>query len=184
MLADSSLYDNIKSMSEDEFISVLNNTYSFVKGTYTEHKPMFNTHVSIEFTLALLIKEYSELFLSYHSNDYSALLLNLADNLGCAFMGMPDYEWGPIFEKTLTAYSDLIPLNDCQKSFDLLELRHFNTIISMPFCYGNNIVSYTTEMNQNNTYYRNFFVPLYNSVIAVTGPYVLLFTDVYHAYLQ
>ena len=78
-------------------------------------------------------------------------------------MGMPDYEWGPIFEKTLTAYSDLIPLNDCQKSFDLLELRHFNTIISMPFCYGNNIVSYSTEMNQNNTYYRNYFVPLYNS---------------------
>jgi len=154
----------VSSMPRDEFTKILNTEYVHIQGKCTSHKPLLDIRASIEFSLALLLEKYISDRLPEETNRYAPLIINLADLLGCAFMGMPDYEWSQMLNNMLMSYSDLIPYTEWFDIFRLLESEYKDIVVSMPFSYGNNMVAYISEINTNSEYYREVFVPKYNSM--------------------
>ena len=64
----------------------------------------------------------------------------------------------------LMNYGDFISYTEWFDIFRLLESEYKDIVVSMPFSYGNNMVAYMSEINTNNEYYREVFVPKYNSM--------------------
>ncbi len=154
----------VSSMPRDEFTKILNSEYVYIQGKCTSHKPLLDIRASVEFSLALLLEKYISDRLPEETNRYAPLIINLADLLGCAFMGMPDYEWSQMLNTMLTSYNNLIPYTEWFDIFRLAESEYRNVIASMPFSYGNNMVAYMSEISANRKFYREVFVPKYNSM--------------------
>lgn len=161
----------VRQMPRDEFSKILNSEYAHIQGKCTSHKPMLDIRASIEFSLAILLEKYISDRLPAETNRYAPLIINLADLLGCAFMGMPDYEWSQMFNNMLMNYSDFVPYTEWFDIFRLAESEYKEIIVSMPFSYGNNMVAYMSEINANSEYYREVFVPKYNSMRTYADTY-------------
>lgn len=154
----------IGSMSKEKFERTLNLEYANIQNKCTSHKPLLDIRASIEFSLAILLEKYISDRLPAETNRYTPLIINVADLLGCAFMGMPDYEWSQMLSNMLMNYSDFVPYSDWFDTFRLVESEYRDIILSMPFSYGNNMVAYQSEIGANIKFYREVFVPKYNSM--------------------